>query len=381
MVFPLAAQTGRRADIEEAGVTIISEKYLIGQTPPDQWDNWLIAQGYRAGFCQSNTWAHLNAMVNGAAPWWVTVYDGDALIAGAMLCHTRPKSMKFTLRAAFRNQVTGANKGHLACYGGPVLSDTATGSTVKILLDGVDEIVRSIRPAQVDIILPAFPTSDTPISQMASALEDRSFKVRPWLTSLVDLSVPESAILGSFKHAARKGIRKCQDGGLTVSECVSFEDYVKDFLIPYGLSVGKDLADLPMSALKARWEIGASTHYRYFAAKHPDGSVVGTLGTVRFNGIACELMSGRPPKADPSLPAQDLLHWHVFLAHKALGDQFFDLAGFSPAPTSSKEEGIRRFKEKWSGQLMEIPTYSREFPSAAVRIARKLRSLRHQSAR
>lgn len=77
-----------------------------------------------------------------------------------------------------------------------------------------------------------------------------------------------------------------------------------------------------------------------------------------FNGVATEIASGTMPLAyELKLPAQDLLHWEMMLEAKRLGAHTFDLAGVAPLPRNSKEEGIRRFKEKWGGRYVEYYTY------------------------
>ncbi len=73
-------------------------------------------------------------------------------------------------------------------------------------------------------------------------------------------------------------------------------------------------------------------------------------------------------------PAQDLLHWEDFSNHKAAGDTTFNLAGFNPAPTDAKEAGIRRFKEKWGGRIVEVPQFEREKAPLRTRLARRARA-------
>jgi lipid II:glycine glycyltransferase (peptidoglycan interpeptide bridge formation enzyme) len=110
------------------------------------------------------------------------------------------------------------------------------------------------------------------------------------------------------------------------------------------------------------WWESVDAYYRFFIAAD-ELNVLGTLGTYRWNGVVTEFMSERTmPARERKLPVQDLLHLHAFRTHRALGDQWFDLAGFNPDPASVKEVGIRRFKEKWQGETIEVPRLEKGVP-------------------
>ena len=124
------------------------------------------------------------------------------------------------------------------------------------------------------------------------------------------------------------------------------------------------------------WGIGYKKYYQFFVAKDQKGSVLATLGTYRFKGVATEIMSHRSKGSfDNNLPAQDLLHWEIIKYHKSLGDHWFNLAGYSPNPNTPKEEGIRNFKKKWGGQEIPVHTYILDLSSFSMRMARKLKSM------
>ena len=125
------------------------------------------------------------------------------------------------------------------------------------------------------------------------------------------------------------------------------------------------------------WNIDGGRHYRFFVAQDANGRVLATLGSYRFNRLATEIMSHRTDASfEENLPAQDLLHWHMFKAHKSAGDRWFNLAGYSPDPGNHKEAGIRRFKKKWGGREVSVSKYYKYIPSISQRAWRGLTSRR-----
>ena len=109
------------------------------------------------------------------------------------------------------------------------------------------------------------------------------------------------------------------------------------------------------------------------------GVVLATLGSVGFAGLATEIMSARTPESySINASPQDLLHWESFCHHSRLGCRYFNLAGFNPDPVSDKEQGIRRYKEKWPGQIRDYPLYTREQRGLRSRLAGVLRPVRHR---
>ena len=71
-----------------------------------------------------------------------------------------------------------------------------------------------------------------------------------------------------------------------------------------------------------------------------------------FNGVVTEITSATMTIAyELKITTQDLIHWEMMLEDKRMSCHTFDLAGVDPNPAQgSKEEGIRRFKEKRGGR-------------------------------
>lgn len=341
---------------------------------PADWDAWLLSQGTSAGFCQSSTWARIHAAVNYASSFALSVVSGGERRAGMLVSLRSAEAAPILTKVWLRNAMAGRLSGTLECFEGPVLPVADPAPLLASLLEQLDTLaarleVRSIRFSGLP---PMSGLADA--NCLADVFGRFNYRQRPWQTTLVDLTTTEDELLRNFRQAARKGIRKCFEAGLSVIQCATHEDYVMDFRKPYyaglaaeGKAVPSEFRDLE------QWQIDCGRHYRFLVAKDNAGEVHATLGTYAFNGVATEIMSGRTPVGRAhNLPAQDLLHWEAFRIHKAAGDRWFNLAGYNPAPQDEKEAGIRRFKEKWSGREIAVPQFFRVTESPHVRVARSI---------
>lgn len=264
--------------------------------------------------------------------------------------------------------------GVLECFGGPVIHADAQAHALDRLLEQTDDLANRLGAAQVTFSAPPATARWPSEPDVAGIFAARGFACTPWVTALVDIARPDDAMLASFRQAARKGIRRCRELGITVRACRDAADYVENFSRPlFATRRALEITTRPEIEERHWWDLDPDRHYRYFVASDADGCILGTLGTYRWNGVATEIMSERTlPAREAHSPVQDLLHWHAFQAHRELGDQLFDLAGFNPAPADAKEQGIRAFKEKWMGRQVAIPRFERRSEPPQYRIARTL---------
>jgi hypothetical protein len=342
------------------------------QFPPD-WDHWLAAQGANAGFCQTSVWAAIHEAVNGAESFVIATETGGVRVAGMLVSRRLAAGGGWLDRA--RAVFAGRGRGTLECFEGPVLPSANPVAALVDLLGQLDALAAELRVSVIRFAGPPPRAAWAGSPAVAKVFRDFGYLEIPWLTALVDLSQAEDALRAGLHHAARKGIRKCAEAGLGVTQCKSHDDYVRDFRTPYyaGLAAEGKRVPTRFRGHRSWWEIDGGTHYRFLAAKDASGAVHATLGTFSFNGMATEIMAGRSPEGRAAnLPAQDLLHWEAFRIHKAAGDRWFNLAGFNPEPKNAKEAGIRRFKEKWGGREAAVPQFLRGGPPLAARIVRAL---------
>ncbi len=345
------------------------DESFFGRPPPRGWDTWIASRGAHSGYCQTTSRAEVVNSQRGARSYVVTHPEGGRggdWKAGALLTRFQPR--------------VAATGGSLSCFQGPVLSEGASSSDLAALLDRIEALGRELGIGSINFPNPPVHAPWTNDIAFAVPFEARDYRAKPWATFIVDLTREEDDLFASAKHAARKGVRKCRKNGITVSLCRNSEEFVNDFYASYYESEIDEGGDRLRRA-RDWWSIDGGRHYRFFTAKDAKGRVLATLGTYCFGRIATEIMSSRTKLGqDCGLPAQDLLHWEIFCAHKAAGDEAFNLAGVNPSPKDRGEEGIYRFKEKWGGRRIDYKMYSKRFePDAGLRkrIHRTARAVWH----
>jgi hypothetical protein len=315
----------RRADV-----------YARESAPEDDWAAWIEALGPEAGFLQTPAWAAINEAAHGVTSYLVIARDERGAIGGGALL--------------------SLGAGRLDCFEGPVLAPGDRPATLAALLDGIDRLAAEQGASRV--VLHGRPPASSwwPDAELDRAFGAKGYAATPWLTALVDLRPAEDELLASFRSAARKAVRRCAEQGVTVLQCEDFDGYMERFVVPYhGPREGPDAYHVD----RAMWELDRGRNYRFFAARDgADGPILGTLGTYAHAGVATEIMSRRTEAGvRHGAPVQDALHWAAFRVHKRAGDVLFNLAGFAPEPSSAKEAGIRRFKEKWNGETVPVPRF------------------------
>ena len=325
---------------------------------PNDWDEWLTTRETDAGFHQSSAWAEITAALNDAKSYVLTVEDGRNRVGG-MLVSLRPAKYRSWAHLG-RTWIMGRGRGVLECLGGPLLGGADPAATLANLLEQFDRLARAlgIGYLRFTTVPPADWVTNPNIAEVFGRF---NYRLEPWLTSIVDLSPSESELHRNIRQSARKGIRKSREADLSVVLCRTLDDYVQDFCKPYHEAVAADGRWRPEGAREAqRWLIDRGRHYRFFVVKDGTGTVHATLGTMSYNGMATEILSTRTLAGrQTNLPAQDLLHWEVMLAHRTAGDRYFNLAGYRAMPRDDKEAGIRRFKEKWGGREVPYPEFIR----------------------
>lgn len=336
-------------------------------TAPADWDDWL--QSTEAGFCQTTLRAQMDHALNGSTYRFLSVMEGGHRIAGALIGARRPAAPR-TAKDLVKAAIPGRRATTALCMEGPAwaapspLLDAAADHLADALLD-----YARAEKAALRIMPPRWSTAEP--SSWAAALLARGFVAKEWMTSLIDLTQSEVDLLANARPNVRKALRKARESGIEVEECRDYDTYVRDFRTGFVESHLLDTGDrLRMEEDSPWWEMGR-TNYRFFVAKAKSGGVLAMLGTYRFRGIGTEIMSGRTRLCrDTNLPAQDLLHYEVFLAHKRSGDRRFDLAGYSAEPADEKERGIRFFKEKWGGEQRRYREFGRSEQTGLLGLAR-----------
>jgi hypothetical protein len=342
---------------------------------PRDWDRWLASQGNRAGFCQTSAWARIHSDLNGSESYSVSVDRGGERVAGALIS-LRPTVLSNTdIGEQLRLRAVGHACGTLECIEGPVL---AAGNVQETLADILLQVGALAKRLGVNHVRFAGGPALSPwvgSEEASRTFREFGYQETNWLTGVVDLMQDEEMLRRNLKQAARKGIRKSSDAGLALKLCDSRDQFIGIFCKAYYENAEAGDASSLVTRNDAFWFSDIERSYRFFVVEDSGGNVHAVLGTYRYQGLVTEIMSARTKFGKSSnLPAQDLLHWEAMLYHKRSGDRYFNLAGYSPNPANEKELGIRRFKEKWGGREIQVPSYTWIHEPGYVRAGRWLQS-------
>lgn len=324
---------------------------VVASQPPTDWDQALLSAGEEASFYQSRCQAEAVHCLDGAEVAYFRVVDGEATVAQALF-----EKHWFFDRARQRR---GFFLPFLSCTHGPTILDHSRAEEIlRALLGSLRgwALRRGVLWIQLNGFCPLGRYAAD--ESMIQVLGSFGFRTGSWATLAVDLRKPEDELWGDLSRAARKSVNKCRRLGIEVVCMESYDEFQAHFWSPYVRAEehsGRTGFDYP----RAYWDI-ARRHATFYVARGDDGQTLAALGLLTYNGVAKEISSAIMPEAlERKIPAQDLLHWELLVASKSRSCHTFDLGGFNPEPKSAKEEGIRRFKEKWGGARLDYATYER----------------------
>ncbi len=321
---------------------------------PKHWNEWLQEQGTETGFCQTSDWAKINLKINKKPPYWIEIIDKERRLLGGLFS-TNKNSFKDNIC-----KLLNKKRGYLECYEGPVFAKDSSLPELTAFLMEVEKLSKQLNIKTIRLYAP-------PLSlwqhddEYKKIFFDFGYIVNPWQTSIVDISQTPDILIKTFDHAIRKGINRCLNEGVIVKKCETIDIYKEKFLYPYfetrsklGFLTPKSIDDFVW------WSEDVQNSYAYYIAEDSTGDILATLGTYRFNKMVTEIMSERTLKARNSkVPVQDFLHFKVMAEHHAQGDLFFNLAGFNPNPKDEKEKGIKMFKLKWNGRVLNYNCFEK----------------------
>ena len=188
---------------------------------------------------------------------------------------------------------------------------------------------------------------------------DCPLEKRKRATYLVNLQQSEDSAWKNLKHAARKAVNKASKDGIRVehvkdeTQLKAFYDFDREELLKKGSRVYSYDNSLVM------WRhLRKGNCVELFVAYHED-RMIGSLGIWHYNGNLYEFASVQSEYAyENKLYSGDAIKWEIIKWGIQNGYRWYNLAGVNPEPKTPKEEGIRRFKEKWGGEYREYFEYS-----------------------
>lgn len=326
---------------------------VIVKRRPDNPDIWNeeVATFTEGSLFQSTHWGDYVNLYMGCDTYYVALKNNGKTVGLALLW---VENMKF------RN-VRLLSRAY--CFYGPLLSEYSD-ENMGFFLKAFNRICQENGIVLIEkMLLPVHfrQKSIRDISEGKNCFGSYGWTDDRWATILLDLNCPEDDLWENISYAAKKCLKKNQAEKMDVAiiddanECREYCGLLGTFLKNRGMEIPYFTFDI--------WEFLRNKErcMEIFVAKQ-NGSMLGGIGILYFNGIVFEMAAWRSEHAvKNNIYAGDALKWEVIRWAKKNSMRIYDLTGVSPEPSTDKEKGIRRFKEKWGGAFMGYRYYSRVY--------------------
>lgn len=352
MEFPPDASAAVNINVESASIEKIEDL---------SWNDALgAAPGARVQ--QTIQGAQIRWEMDGQFPYFLRAQRVGELV-GQLYLHrgfVHPDLIQWShhlLKTPFLHRLWGV----LSWFGGPVIfAQDCYEEVLRAFLNEVESLTERHGITAVKGATPAFYGGDIDWELVDSVFADYAYEMQERATIILDVNGDLDALWQGLTKEARQKVRKAER-----QEVQIFEDNTEDGLNRYysvrlenarrnGLRPPSKESILASEPIYMRHGLA-----KLFLAEHEGQTVAGQLlvvfnGNVQLGGI-CYSDRARQLR----LSANDLLQWELIKWANTMGHRRIDWAGFSLEPTSEKEAGINRFKEKWGGQVVRYHSYDK----------------------
>ncbi len=311
---------------------------------------------------QSTAWAR--HVAHRGAVRFLTACDEQQRPVGLLLVEKRAGAPRHPVR-----RLLGIGDAHYTWRHGPLAADGEPGAVVDALLAHVDrEAAADGVRAIIGVTPPLLPASAA--SACETTYRARGYAGTRAATMLVDLRPTAEALWRALAPSARKAVTRSERDGITVDRLAPDEPLDAYHRL---LEATRRRLVLPMppayptSAMRrALHERGAACEV--FVARR-GGTLLGGLGVIGFGAAIVEIGAAQSDEAVAGrLYTGDAIKWAVMRWAKTAGFDHYDLGGVAVDPADAKAAGIRQFKAKWGGRLVEHGRYDRH----QLRLPRRL---------
>ena len=256
---------------------------------------------------------------------------------------------------------SGSFSARAIIQGGPLFVETETGiKALKLLMEQYDKI------AQKKVLYTQIRTMwDT--SNISSFLNTLGYEHEERLNFLIDLNRPEEEIWRDIHKSRRKGINRAANKGVVIEEMrdKSFvpifyrivEETYKNARIP--------LADIKL--MESAFELLVPKNMAtFYLAKYED-MYVGARAVLNYKGLIFDWYAGALLDY-LSLYVNEALVWHILKEGANSGYHTFNFGG---AGNPNEEYGVREFKRRFGGKIVNFGLYMTIHSPIKMKIAEK----------
>lgn len=170
----------------------------------------------------------------------------------------------------------------------------------------------------------------------------------PYGTYIIKLDQPEDEIFGNFSSSHRRKVRVAQKSGVRIKSGL---EYLETAYALVRETFGRSkMSFMSLNAFRRMVE-GLGENIKILVAIHEE-KIQACVVLPFSRHCAYYVYGGSIPK--PISGATNLLHWEAMRLFRDLGVKRYDFVGVRIRPEKgSKQEGLKMFKERFGGQLVQ----------------------------
>jgi len=271
-------------------------------------------------------------------------------------------SLLLCVQVSVLGEYTGRFTSRSIIYGGILSADGADGNDSVIpLINNYNTSVKG-KVLFTEIRNMSFP------QELREKFERCGYRYEGYLNYLIDLRKPLEEIFRSFSSSCRRNIRKSERNGVLIEEITS-KDKVKVFYALLKKTYSKariPFADFSLFA-SAFDKLYSRDMAKFFLAKSGDQYIAGRV-ILLFKGKIFDWYAGSDHDYSNFYP-NEMLVWRILKWGSQNGFHTFDFGG---AGRPEEKYGVRDFKERFRGDVVNYGRYIRVFSPALFKVANKV---------
>jgi len=271
--------------------------------------------------------------------YFLKFLDEDNKIIGQLLMSKYPRFIQTNLKRKFFSKVPGIKKEEFRWVSGPIIFKPELSTEIYSSLKEFLLSKKAIVSGWTNPLMPGDPVG----------LEN-SFQIRKWGTHLIDLTKTKEEIYENIdKASGRKNIERSIKRGVAVEE-ITENSLIEFYELINTMREESGQEKSNYENFLRTWKLFKPIAYSGFLAKKNQTAVGGLLFSFVNRHILEAGVARSQTDTKEKLYSQDLIKWKIIEWGIENKMRYFNLNGFNPNPTSEKEKGIKRYKEKWGGK-------------------------------
>jgi len=246
--------------------------------------------------------------------------------------------------------------------GGPLFIENEKGiEALKVLMEHYDKITTQKKALYTQI------RTMWDMSNILSFFNSIGYEYEEHLNFLIDLNRPEEEIWRDIHKSRRKGINRAFNRGVVIEE-VRDKMFIPIF---YGIveetykNARIPLADI--SLMESAFELLAPKNMAtFYMAKYED-IYVGARVVLNYKGLIYDWYAGALSDY-LSLYVNEALVWHIL---KEGANNRYHTFNFGGAGKPNEEYGVREFKRRFGGEMVNFGRYTKVYSPIRMKIAEK----------